>query len=155
VTAPGLKIRSARPDDLESLVGIEQVFPTDRLERRDFRHALASPTVDLLVAEGADGIAGYALLHRRKSSAIARLTSIAVRPGAKGRGLGRRLLEAAEAQALAKGCTRLRLEVRPSNKAAKRLYETHGYRRFAVAEDYYEDGAPAWRYEKALAASLP
>jgi ribosomal protein S18 acetylase RimI-like enzyme len=48
------------------------------------------------------------------------------------------------------GCERLRLEVRADNPRARRLYETAGFRRFAIAEDYYEDGETAWRYEKAL-----
>jgi ribosomal-protein-alanine N-acetyltransferase len=33
---------------------------------------------------------------------------------------------------------------------AQRLYDRAGYRRFAIVEDYYSDGAAAWRYEKRL-----
>lgn len=144
-------VREARPGDVDALLAIEAVFPTDRLERRNFRHAVRSPTIDLLVAEGGGGgVLGYALVQRRTNSRIGHLNSIAVGPGAAGKGLGRALLEAAEAAARRKGCTVLRLEVRPENRAAQKLYETSGYRRFAVAEDYYEDGAAAWRYEKAL-----
>jgi ribosomal-protein-alanine N-acetyltransferase len=149
--APAPAIREARPDDLDPLLAIEAVFPTDRLGRRSFRHAMQAPTIDLIVADGDAGPIGYALVQRRRNSAAARLSSIAVRPGAAGKGLGRALLAAAEAQAKAKGCTRLRLEVRADNRAAQKLYKTAGYRHFAVVEDYYEDGAAAWRYEKALA----
>ena len=41
-----LPVRPARLDDLDGLLAIEGVFPTDRLERRAFRHAVASPTID-------------------------------------------------------------------------------------------------------------
>jgi ribosomal protein S18 acetylase RimI-like enzyme len=143
-------IRQARPGDVDALLAIEAVFPTDRLDRRAFRHAVRSPTIDLLVADGDTGVAGYALLQRRRNSRTARLNSIAVRPGAAGKGLGKILLEAAEARARAKGCTHLRLEVRADNKPARTLYEKAGYRRFDVVEDYYEDGEAAWRYEKEL-----
>ena len=44
----------------------------------------------------------------------------------------------------------MRLEVRADNAAARKLYESTGYARIAVLPDYYEDGAAAWRYEKAL-----
>ena len=143
-------IRPARLNDLDGLLALEEVFPTDRLERRSFRHAVKSPTTDLLVAEGDQGLAGYVLVQRRRNAPMAHLNSIAVRPGAAGKGLGRQLLEAAEAQAVANGCKRLRLEVRPDNAAAQRLYEGHGYRRFETVDDYYEDGEAAWRYEKDL-----
>ena len=150
MTRPSPAVREARPDDIDALLAIEAVFPTDRLERRAFRHAVASPTIDVLVADGDAGVLGYALVQRRRNSRTARLNSIAVTPGVAGRGLGRTLLEAAEAQARAKGCTVLRLEVRADNKPARTLYEKSGYRRFDVVEDYYEDGEAAWRYEKEL-----
>jgi ribosomal-protein-alanine N-acetyltransferase len=145
------RIRPARLDDVEALIAIERVFPTDRLGRRSFRHAVQSPTIDLLVAEGAEGALGYAMVQRRKSSESGHLSSIAVKPGAAGKGLGERLLRAAENQARARGCARLRLEVRPDNAAAQKLYQRNGYRRIDTVEEYYEDGEAAWRYEKALA----
>jgi [ribosomal protein S18]-alanine N-acetyltransferase len=145
------RIRPARLDDLNSLLAIERVFPTDRLERRSFRHAVHSPTSDLLVAEDADGPIGYVLVQRRSTSTAAHLSSIAVKPGAAGKGLGKHLLAAAEAEARAKGCERLRLEVRADNAAARKLYENTGYRRVEIVDDYYEDGEAAWRYAKALA----
>lgn len=144
------RIRPASLDDVDGLLAIERVFPTDRLTRRSFRHAVQSAASDLLVAEGADGPIGYALVQRRRNSAAGHLSSIAVKRGAAGRGLGKQLLRAAEAEAKAKGCARLRLEVRADNTAAQRLYHKTGYRRFEVAGDYYEDGEAAWRYEKTL-----
>ena len=60
------------------------------------------------------------------------------------------MLDAAEDDARAHGCTKLRLEVRADNGAGIRLYERHGYVRFAVLEEYYEDSMEAWRYEKPL-----
>jgi [ribosomal protein S18]-alanine N-acetyltransferase len=41
--------------------------------------------------------------------------------------------------------------VRTDNPAAQSLYARRGYRRFGRREGYYEDGAAALRYEKALA----
>jgi [ribosomal protein S18]-alanine N-acetyltransferase len=146
------RIRPARLADVDDLLAIERVFSTDRLERPQFRHAVRSATIDLLVAEGADGALGYAMVQLRRNSATAHLSSIAVKPGAAGKGLGKHLLRAAEEAARKEGCSRLRLEVRPENAPAQKLYEKHGYRRTGTIEDYYEDGEEAWGYVKELAA---
>jgi hypothetical protein len=60
------------------------------------------------------------------------------------------LLTTAEALALEQGCSALRLEVRPDNQAAIRLYTQAGYRQFGEHADYYEDHAKALRFQKRL-----
>ena len=146
-------IRPAEPGDVQGLVRIEDaVFPTDRLDRRALLRSLRSPTITVLTAVDGGRPLGYALLHRRRGSAIARLASLAVAREVAGRGIGRRLLDAAETSAARDGAERLRLEVRPDNDAARTLYERAGYRRFDVVEEYYSDGTTAWRYEKHLTA---
>ncbi len=82
---------------------------------------------------------------------MARLYSLAIDPAARGRGLGSELLERAEAAALKAGKAVLRLEVRPDNSAAIRLYEEAGYRAFGRYLDFYADRSPALRFEKRLA----
>jgi len=151
-------IRAASLADLDALVALEHAaFATDRAERRAIRHAILSPSMDVLAAliPGPDGdqdpvLVGAAVLERRRGSRIARLASIAVAPNRGGLGLGGKLLDAAEAQARSHGCDRLRLEVRADNGAGIRLYERRGYSRFAVQPAYYEDGMEAWRYERGL-----
>lgn len=148
--------RPADPADLDALEALEEaVFATDRADRRAFRHAIRSPSMTLLVAADEGRLLGYAMMERRRGSALVRLTSIAVRPESAGTGLGRHLLMAAEADARQHGGERLRLEVRADNEAAQRLYDRAGYRRFAIVEAYYEDGADAWRYEKSLNPPAP
>ncbi len=149
---PEPDLRPATLGDLEALVALEHAaFATDRAERRAIRHAIRSPTMDVLVAllDG-DVLVGAAVLERRRASRIARLASIAVAPNRGGLGLGGHLLDAAEETARAHGCDRLRLEVRADNGAGIRLYERRGYTRFAVRPEYYEDGMEAWRYERPL-----
>jgi ribosomal-protein-alanine acetyltransferase len=144
-------IRPAVQEDVDALLAIENAaFLGDRLERRSFLHAVRAPTIDLIVAARGGAVVGYAAVHRRRGASVAHLASIAVRPELAGQGLGRRLLQAAEAEAVKRGCARLRLEARPDNAAAQRLYARAGYRRIGTVADYYEDGEPAWRYEKEL-----
>jgi ribosomal-protein-alanine N-acetyltransferase len=146
-------IRRGRKSDLSALQAIEDCcFTTDRLSRRSLRYFLAAANAVLLVAEVGGVIAGYALVAFRRGSAIARLYSIAIHPDYQGRNLGRTLLKDSEKTARSAGADRMHLEVRARNRRAIRLYEAQGYHRFARIEDYYEDGAAAFRYEKPIKA---
>ena len=150
-TSPDIALRPARPGDLAALVALEQAtFAYDRMSPRQFRRHLASANAILLIAEVAGELLGSALLFLRRGSDLARLYSLATAAAARGRGVGRALLCAIEAQAAARGVRRIRLEVRRDNTAAVALYERHGYRRVAALDAYYDDGADAWRYEKTL-----
>jgi ribosomal-protein-alanine N-acetyltransferase len=148
----GQEIRAAGRADLDGLVALEDAsFPGDRLTRRNFRHAIASPSILVLIAPGPDGLRGSALVEFRKGARVARLSSIAVAARAAGSGLGRRLMDEAEAECWRRGCDRLRLEVRADNRRAIDLYLRNGYREVGRSEDYYEDGEAALRFEKSLA----
>ena len=60
------------------------------------------------------------------------IRSMAVLPGARGRGVGRRLLAQAEAFAISRGARRLSLTTTPFLTAAIRLYEGAGFDRPAI-----------------------
>jgi [ribosomal protein S18]-alanine N-acetyltransferase len=148
------RIRRARGADLARLVEIERsVFASDRMSARQWRHHLANRQAEIIVAERAGRVVGAAVVFFHASHRIARLYSIAVAPEARGAGIGEALLASAERRARARGSKSLRLEVRTDNPAAHRLYERRRYRRFGRREGYYEDGAAALRYEKALDAA--
>ncbi len=117
------------------------------------RH-IASDRAIVLVATRDDHIVASALVFLRRNSAIARLYSIAVVQDARGTGIGRQLLVAAEQHAHQRGAHAMRLEVRSDNKAARSLYEAHGYRRIAILPDYYEDRCEGLRYERALTSGV-
>jgi ribosomal protein S18 acetylase RimI-like enzyme len=148
-------VRAALVADLDALERLEQsVFPTDRLSRRSFRRFIQRPSDALLVAEEAGIVIGYALLLFRERTALARLYSVAVDPAVARRGIGRLLLDAAETQALERGCVFVRLEVRADNAAAIALYLAAGYRQFGRYVGYYEDRMDALRFDKRLVAQV-
>lgn len=146
------RIRPATLADLPALLSIEdEAFSGDRLDRRAFRHAIGSGTIIALAAEDAAGlVSGYVLVQLRRGSDWGWLTSVAIRPSCKGRGLGAELVAAAEAATREAGRNRLRLEVRADNAAAIGLYERAGYGRTGTVPDYYEDGEAAVRFAKNL-----
>jgi ribosomal protein S18 acetylase RimI-like enzyme len=145
-------IRSASVDDLKALLTLEDsAFTGDRLSRRSFRRAITSTGSALLVAMGEDqNLLGYALLHLRQGTRLARLYSLAVSPQARGLGIGKALIQACEQKAIKKGKILLRLEVSDVNQNAIALYQTMGYREFGHYDAYYEDQTDAIRMQKRL-----
>jgi ribosomal-protein-alanine acetyltransferase len=148
-------IRSARLEDLEALVAIEnRSFDVDRFSRRSFRYLLTKANAETLVYEEQGRVLAYVMLLFNTGTSLARLYSLAVDPVLRGRGIGSALIEAAEASAVGHDCIYLRLEVRRDNTTAIRLYEKLGYKRIGVLPDYYEDHMEALRHEKLLAPHL-
>lgn len=148
--SPAISIRDARIEDVDRLVAIEDhAFATDRISRRSFRRQIASPTLALVVAVQDRTVHGYVLVAFRKGAHHARIYSLAV-DRVHGRGLGRRLMAAAETLARERGYPVMRLEVNEANHRAIGIYERGGYARIGRREDYYEDGAAALLYEKRL-----
>ncbi len=147
-----LRIRRAHRLDLDRLDGVEcRAFTLDRFPRRNLRRLLASEAALFLIAESAGLAAGYALILFRKGSEVARLYSLAVDPDFRGKGVGDALLAAAGKEARRGGAGSLRLELRPSNRAAQRLYERAGFTILEHKPAYYDDGEDAIRMERSLA----
>jgi ribosomal protein S18 acetylase RimI-like enzyme len=86
---------------------------------------------DVLVAELDGEVAGYVRIGRvfpiAASDHVLMITGIAVDPACQRRGIGRALLDAAVAEARARGVRRLTLRVLAHNEGAVRLYEQAGF----------------------------
>ena len=150
-----MTIRDAVPADIKALVELEErCFETDRMSERSFRYMLTRGKAVLVVDEEDGILRGNALVLFHGRTALARLYSICVDPAWRGHGLARKLLDAAEERAKARGATRMRLEVNVNNTAALMLYRSVGYRDFSLVPEYYEDKADAIRMEKEMAPHL-
>ncbi len=147
------KLRDAKEIDIPSLVTLENTsFQSDQLSARSFRSIIRRGHSMTLIAEDENGkIAGYAMVLYHRGTSLARLYSLAIDPMFRGQGVGRQLMHEIEIKAARDfSSAAMRLEVRPDNTAAIKLYESLGYHKFAVAEDYYEDHSEAYRYEKKI-----
>lgn len=150
-TSVNMTIRDAQPDDIDALTALEkQCFTTDRLSARRFRHYIASPQAELVVACSANGITGYALLLLRRGTLLTRLYSIAVAPAARGTGTAGYLIAELEERALKRGKPFMRLEVAQNNSHAIALYQKIGFHPFGIYPDYYADHTDAVRMQKRL-----
>ncbi|MFI7540385.1 GNAT family N-acetyltransferase [Actinoplanes sp. NPDC049599] len=100
--------------------------------------AVADGSLAVWIATGPAGVTGtVSLAYAEKPNARhrAEVVKLAVRRDARGRGVGRRLLAAAEAAAAASGITLLLLDTETAS-AAERLYETAGWQRYGIVPDY-------------------
>lgn len=137
-------VRRARPADLPALAALEAASFPDPWSRRMLAAAVEDRFTLVLVVEGGGapgGVAGYAIFRRAADEA--ELLSLAVAPEARGRGLGRRLVEDGLARVRADGVRVCYLEVRPANAPALALYRSLGFRGIGRRRRYYRDGSDA------------
>lgn len=71
------------------------------------------------------------------------ITLVAVAPGHRRRGLGRRVLQDLMQTGLASGASRATLEVAAGNGPGKGLYEALGFRTAGIRHGYYRNGEDA------------
>ncbi len=69
----------------------------------------------------------------------AHITNVAVRPDLRGKSIGKVLMLEIIRQAVVRGANSMTLEVRPSNKAARKLYHGLGFIERGLRKRYYSD----------------
>jgi GNAT superfamily N-acetyltransferase len=79
----------------------------------------------LVVYEDGKPVAGGGI--KRDEDGVAEIKRMYVVPAARGRGLGRRLLEALEEEARSRGYARIRLDTGARQPEARAMYERAGY----------------------------
>lgn len=143
-SGPSLRVRRARPEDLDALVAlnralqIDQGDPTAHFGLKTARRDLFGrrPAVLALVATIGDQIAGYALSHGAYDSAHAArglyLADLYVRPELRRRGIARALIAAVSRQGRRRGATYLWWASKPRNRGAHAFYRALGARHEAV-----------------------
>ncbi len=125
-------------------------FGSDAWPWVDMLAALITPNVVRLKATVAAVPIGYVIGDERQRD-MGWIASIAVAPEQRRRGVGSRLLTEAEARLRT---PRIRLALRPSNRAALDMYRQHGYEAVTRWPDYYRDGEEALVMEKNLQIGL-
>lgn len=146
-----VQICPATVADLQMLTELEnQLFPSDRISRRQFRYLLTKAH-GLTVKIEQDGIlVGYMVLLQRHSCKNLRIYAIGISPTAQNQGFARRLLACAKETAINNNLSHLTLEVCEHNTAAIQLYTAAGFSRYGKKTTYYEDGCTALLLRKNL-----
>lgn len=111
--------------------------PLDPAVRERLAAALdAFPGAFTLLAFDGDEAVGLANCFTGFSTFAARplinIHDVAVKPGVRGKGIGRALMQAVEHEARARGACKITLEVLGGNERAKALYAALGYGNYAL-----------------------
>jgi ribosomal-protein-alanine N-acetyltransferase len=133
-------VREMTEADLPAVLELERVlFPEDAWSEGMFRAELRQRPYTryyVLAEEGPGALIGYAGLATAEGTGD--VQTIGVRHAHWGRGVGAALLSALLAEAAARGCGEVFLEVRADNARAKKLYRRFGFEEIGVRKRYYQ-----------------
>lgn len=131
---PAIRFRPLQMADLDAVMAIEpEIYPYP-WTRGNFSDSLKAG-YSCWACEHDGALMGYAVLMMVLDEA--HLLNISIAKEFQGRGLGRQLLEHVISVARKHKGQMMFLEVRPSNKTARRLYEDMGFNEFSVRKGYY------------------
>jgi ribosomal-protein-alanine N-acetyltransferase len=134
-----IRARKTKRQDIDAICSIEaRQFPNPWKEKY-FIDELSHNLSYFYVAEdiGAGVVAGYIIFWIIEETL--ELHKIAVSPDYLGKGIGKLLFRFMLDKAKEKKVEELFLEVRESNTAAIKLYESMGFARISKRKDYYSD----------------
>lgn len=134
-----LAIRALTFDDIDAVVKLDKKCfgKHDAWHRGSFLYAAANPNAEYLIAELDGKIIGCA--GAEIDSDAAEIETFAVAPDCQRQGIGTELFISLLVAVKMRGASVVYLEVRPSNKAAIKLYEKFGFRLVSRIEDFYHD----------------
>ncbi|MGF1612062.1 MAG: GNAT family N-acetyltransferase [Kiloniellales bacterium] len=156
--ADSLAIRLAGPADTAALAGLVRgLLQFERYGKQE--HVTpeavaawiggAAPAIEVLLAEQAGSAVGYLAFYRAfslfRGGPVLLVENLYVAEEARGRGVGRRLLAAAAAEAEKRGYGRIELHVRADNPESRAFYRRVGF---------FEPGEAVCRIEDTALARL-
>lgn len=134
-------VRKMIVEDLDQVCALERLcFPNPWMPDM-FEAEMEGPAgfAEVVIENGE--LAGYTTY--RVILDEAHLMNIAIDPGYRGGGLGKKLLRHVMRTCVTAGAEWMYLEVRPSNTEALGLYESHGFKQIGVRKKYYANGEDA------------
>ena len=135
ITDAPSRIRPARDADLPALVALERIAFTDPWSRGDFADCLRNDW-PIYVAENGAAPVGY--IVGRSVVDEGEILNLGVTLAARRRGIGTALVRRLLDEFSRRGVVSAFLEVRESNTAAQRLYESFGFAAVGRRARYYQ-----------------
>lgn len=151
-----ITLRAYRAGDANAMYALDlECFEAPfRFTSRAMRQFAEEPHAIVLLAEAhvsrnvAPRLAGFAIAHMEGQTAY--IVTLDVAAPYRRRGLARRLMEETESRARAAGAQEVALHVYTGNAGAIAFYESLGYNRVRLAENFYARGAHGFVYRKKL-----
>ena len=131
------EVREMSMEDGAAVAEMEHQLFTDAWSEKSVLETLGQENTICLTALKAGRTAGYLLAYTAADEA--EIARIAVTEELQRQGVARALLQRLENVCKEKGLTRILLDVRESNEAARALYESAGFREDGIRQRFYED----------------
>jgi len=128
-------IREMREEDLPAIVEIERTSFSLPWSETSFRKELHKTRPLSRVALLNDTVVGYVCAECVADEG--HILNLAVRPDYRQKGIATTLVETSIEEMKLRACRFVYLEVRASNYAAKRLYQSFGFRVVGIRKKYY------------------
>lgn len=130
-----LDFRKMTEKDVDAVAGIEKEIFSDAWTSESIYETSCQKQAFITVAEEDGKIAGYCIIYYvMDEGEIAR---IAVTPTKQHKGTGRSLLDYTCSMCRKKGVTRMLLDVRESNRNARKFYESYGFTEDGIRKNFY------------------
>ena len=144
-----MEIHKMTAEETETVADMERCIFSRPWKLKDFEELLDKPDRGCVVAVDQGEVIGCVVY--RNIVGDVDITNVQVKEAYRGRGIGKRLMEAAMEKAAAIGGERFTLEVRESNKAAIALYRSLGFNEEGKRRDFYEnpreDAVIMWKHQ--------
>lgn len=131
------KIRKMKVEDLDQVVALEAKSFSTPWSRKSIEDAFLNPDNIYIVCEMDQTVIGY--MGAWTSMGEADIMNIAVDEAYRRNGVGRSLMQSLEAVGKKMDVSAYFLEVRESNAAARKLYESMEFRNIGVRKHYYRE----------------
>jgi len=132
-------IRKITPDDLGRIIELERKCFNKYVAYtpRQLKYLITIANSSCLAETIQDTLRGFVIVLYKKGTVVAGIETLNVDPLFQGKGIGKKLLKAAEEAMCSNGINKIRLEVSVGNVSAIKLYETSGFRKVKTLKDYY------------------
>ena len=133
-------IQYANINEVDDIFKIEQKCFPDKISysKRILKYLILKANSTCLVDKQENLIRGFIIVTYRQGSLICSIETIDVDPAFKNKGIGLKLIKAAEIEMGQRGMSWSQLEVSEGNEAALAVYEKAGYKFKEKLEGYYK-----------------
>ena len=132
-----VEFRRMLASDADEIAAIEEMTFAMPWSRKDFWAEAVNENAIYIVGTVDNKVIAYAGVWI--SFEEAQVTNVAVHPDYRGQGIGTKLFARLIEEVKTRGVTAITLEVRPSNEAAVKLYESFGLKSVGRRKGYYLD----------------
>lgn len=136
-----MSARFWQQSDIPAIAALERNCFQDPWTERELETEFSNPFCHCYLVEERGQVCGYCCLFVLFETA--EVHNIAVDIPYRGKGYARLLMETMHEKAKALGAEKCFLEVRESNAAAIRLYQSYGYEKYGERKRYYPNGETA------------